>query len=87
MHKDDFCVLWKGVRGMCWNSLLVVVSELLNIWPHPDVIIVHLGGNNIGKKKTVDLLFQIKQDFHYLRILFTSTVLIFSQRSLPDYYG
>lgn len=61
---DSFQVLWKGICGLQWNSLYFHISMLAQFWPSPAILIINLGGNNVGKQTTLGLIFMIKLDLH-----------------------
>ncbi|XP_077140620.1 uncharacterized protein LOC143805314 isoform X3 [Ranitomeya variabilis] len=79
MSADLVRIFWFGIREQKWNSLMDQVTLIYSKFPSPDVIIIHLGGNDIGKLATVGLLFLMKQNFLELRIMFPNTILIFSE--------
>ena len=64
---------------MVWANLLPEVSRLLQQFPPPDGLIIHLGGNDIGKSKTLDIIFTIRDDLLRLQLSFPNTVLVFSE--------
>lgn len=45
----------------------------------PSILVIHLGGNDLGKVKTLDLLFMIKQDLQRFCITSPGTTLVFSE--------
>lgn len=52
---------------------------LSHILPHPDILIIHLGGNDVGKSSTLDLIFLIKHDLQHIHLIFPGTRIIFSE--------
>lgn len=47
------CSAFSGkVSGLQWSSLYLILSQLCLQWPPPLVLVVHAGGNDIGKQKT-----------------------------------
>lgn len=64
---------------MLWAGLFEEVGRLLRRFSPPDVFIIHLGGNDIGKQKTLDVIFSIRDDFHRLQLSFPRTVFVFSE--------
>lgn len=62
LQPESFTVYWKGVRGMKWHQLYFQLSQLCQVWPLPSILLVHLGGNDLGKTRTLDLLSSIKRD-------------------------
>ncbi|XP_069604250.1 serine/arginine repetitive matrix protein 1-like isoform X2 [Ranitomeya imitator] len=79
MSADLVRIFWFGIREQKWSSLMDQVALMYSKFPSPDVIIIHLGGNDIGKRATVDLIFLMKQNFLELRNMFPNTILIFSE--------
>lgn len=53
---------WKGRRGMQWPGLLPLLFRELK-GPKSHVIVVHLGGNDLGLVKGKALIIQAKEDF------------------------
>lgn len=55
-------VFWRVARGMCWSQLLPTVLRFLLDNPPPDIVLVHLGENDLARRKSYSLRVQIKQD-------------------------
>ena len=64
---------------MRWDNLCHHISILSHSLPYPDILIIHLGGNDIGKYSTLDLIFKIKRDLQHIHLSFPSTKIIFSE--------
>ena len=64
---------------MVWANLFEELGLLFQSMPIPDVLIIHLGGNDIGRSKSLDLLFQIKDDLGQLCQSFPELCLFFSE--------
>ncbi|XP_068118230.1 uncharacterized protein [Hyperolius riggenbachi] len=79
LNVDDYHIYWKGGRGMRWASFAPKILSLLDSWPVPDILIVHLGGNDLGKVRTLDLMSQMRQDFQQIHDSFPHTILVFSE--------
>lgn len=79
MGFDAFKVLWFGRKGMQWRMLRDSLSHLHEKWPLPNVIILHLSGNYVGKCNTLQLLAQMKLDLQCLHAVLPNTILIFSE--------
>lgn len=62
---------------MRWQNLFDELSLLLQEFLVPDVLILHLGGNDIGHVKTLDQIFQIKYDLHQFKLSFPNITLFF----------
>lgn len=79
LDRTDFKVMWHRKRGMVWSDLFNEFGILYLKWPAPDILILHLGGKDLGKVKTLNLIYTIRDNL--LRFHFSSlgTVLIFSE--------
>ncbi|XP_048864622.1 uncharacterized protein si:dkeyp-121d4.3 isoform X2 [Brienomyrus brachyistius] len=84
-------VCWKGTQGMRWEQFLPLIQQLKDTWPNPDVIIIHLGGNDLGSGDTETLLAAIRKDLEYMKSIFPQCLLVWSSilprlswRSLED---
>lgn len=44
-------------RGMIWDELQFELRRLFDYWPQPDILIIHLGGNDFGQLTALDLIF------------------------------
>ena len=64
---------------MQWEQLNVQLARLCQLWPMPSILVIHLGGNDLGKCKTLDLLFKIKGDLQRFGLAFPGTVVAFSE--------
>lgn len=60
LQPDSFKLHWKGIRGLQWYELYLHLTKLCQIWPMPSMLVIQLGGNDLGKLRTIDLLFMIK---------------------------
>lgn len=76
----DVCqVLWFGVRGLRLFNFESVLMDRASVWPSPDVLIVHLGGNDIGRARTMHLIMELKRLFLGCKALFPGATLCFSE--------
>lgn len=64
---DFVSVEWLGKRGMRWSQLLPLFDNLLSAGAQPQVVVVHLGENDLGNRSAVSLLSEILHDFRILR--------------------
>jgi len=55
------------------------IRTMLKYEDSPTVLVVHIGGNDIGLEKTKDLCDQLKRLFDWINLLMPDTVLIWSQ--------
>ncbi|CAN2387350.1 hypothetical protein PRIEUP_LOCUS8384, partial [Pristimantis euphronides] len=68
-------VRWIGVRGMRWGRILGEVQRFVSLDGTPDIIVVHAGGNDIGKRPCRD----IKYDILRLWKLYPKMVVVWSE--------
>ncbi|XP_075047299.1 uncharacterized protein LOC142107394 [Mixophyes fleayi] len=55
-------IIWIGHRGMRWRQFLSVLSCEIAARGVPDILVVHLGGNDIGQMKSLELIINIRDD-------------------------
>lgn len=48
-------------------------------WLVPDVLILHAGGNDLGKVNTLNLMWAIKKDIASLKCIFPDAVICFPE--------
>lgn len=79
LDGEDVFICWYGRRRMSWFDLRPTLNRLYSSWPPPNAVVFHLGGNDLGHYKTLDLLCRIKVDLYQLHLILPNTVLIFSE--------
>ncbi|KAM8930714.1 uncharacterized protein RCH25_006646 [Pelodytes ibericus] len=72
-------VRWIGIRGMRWVRLLPELVSLSRLLGPPDVLLIHLGGNDLGSIPVWGLCDLIKQDLARVLILFPDVHLVWSE--------
>ena len=70
-------ITWIGQRGLKWHQLLPLVKSILDS-QHPDLMIVHCGGNDLGTLTGVGLEILMKDTFVQLLKLLPHTAMVFS---------
>ncbi|XP_043111782.1 uncharacterized protein LOC122356787 [Puntigrus tetrazona] len=78
MHPDSIRIWWKGVQGMAWQQLVPLLLQLKDNWPKPDVLIFHLGGNDISTTDPEDFIETVKKDLTSLKSIFPGCLLVWS---------
>ncbi|XP_073690348.1 uncharacterized protein [Garra rufa] len=78
MHPDSVRIWWKGVQGMTWQQLVPLLHQLKDNWPKPDVLIIHLGGNDISTTAPEAFIETVKKDMTSLKNIFPKCRLIWS---------
>ncbi|CAC5412216.1 unnamed protein product [Mytilus coruscus] len=76
---------WYGQRGMKWKNLLPSVEQNLRCYPPPQILIIHLGSNDLGLIKGKELIEQIRLDIMRLHVLLPNLSLVWTE-ILPRRY-
>ncbi|KAM8977597.1 uncharacterized protein RCH25_047235 [Pelodytes ibericus] len=79
-------VRWFGKRGMRWVQLLPEIVELSRILGSPDILVIHLGGNDLGTIPVLGLGDAIKNDLARLRVLFPDVCIVWSEVVPRNYW-
>lgn len=72
-------VRWIGVRGMMWNRVVPKVHRFARWERAPDIMVIHAWGNDLGVRRSRELIRDIRFDFLRLRCDFLGTILIWSE--------
>ncbi|XP_048125071.1 uncharacterized protein LOC125311243 isoform X6 [Alosa alosa] len=75
-----------GGPGMTWTNLMLQMHEVKSNQPYPDMVIIHLGSNNINMKKKEDLLNTIKKDLTLTHNIFPQCQIVWSDMLLMRFY-
>lgn len=75
----SFQVYWFGRRGILWEELLIEFGRILLVCPAPDILLIHLGGNDVGQQKTLDFILRIQHVIHQIKLSFPDLVVGFSE--------
>ncbi|XP_067278698.1 uncharacterized protein si:dkeyp-121d4.3 [Pseudorasbora parva] len=78
MHPNCVRVWWKGVQGMTWQQLVPLLHQLKDNWPKPDVLIIHLGGNDISTTAPEAFIETVQKDMISLKSIFPQCLLVWS---------
>ncbi|CAH2286143.1 Hypothetical predicted protein [Pelobates cultripes] len=79
LESNAVKVFWKGIRGAKWSQLFEIIQQCMLSFPYPEVVIVHLGGNDIGSTKSVNLIKEIKSDLVCITQIFPDVRFIWSE--------
>nr|XP_033796710.1 elastin-like [Geotrypetes seraphini] len=71
-------VSWWGQRGMRWSQLLVLLTDLRSRTSHPDILLIHLGGNDVDAWTGKDLVNRIKDDLRVVWDWFPGVLIVWS---------
>ncbi|XP_066438243.1 serine/arginine repetitive matrix protein 4-like [Eleutherodactylus coqui] len=69
-------VTWHGVRGLRWPDMLKLITDISRSNPRRVILVIHAGGNDLGKMKTRDLLAIMKQDILRFRSCFQEVIIV-----------
>ena len=72
-------VCWLGQPGMHWDQLFLVVTKALGHLPFPDVVVIHLGGNDLTSKGRRQLLQTMRDDLMKVADLVRPAEVIWSE--------
>uniref|UniRef100_A0A8C2FN82 Si:dkeyp-121d4.3 n=1 Tax=Cyprinus carpio TaxID=7962 RepID=A0A8C2FN82_CYPCA len=75
---DSVRIWWKGMQGMTWQQLVPLLLQLKDNWPKPDVLIIHLGGNDISTTDPEAFIETVKKDMTSLKSIFPECLLVWS---------
>ncbi|XP_066462343.1 uncharacterized protein [Eleutherodactylus coqui] len=71
-------VRWRGIRGLQWPRLLQEVLKISS-WKNDRVILViHAGGNDLGKIKVAELIALMKADIFRFKEFFKRVIIVWS---------
>ena len=72
-------IWWQGYGGLTLKTLQRRINHIANLEDAPSVIVIHCGGNDIGKTKTQKLLVNVQEVHKFLSLKFPSTKLVWSE--------
>lgn len=80
LDQSKYNVIWVGHSGLQFYQVYGICQALGNSSTniHPAYLIIHAGGNDIGRIRGGLLRYNIKQTIRYLQSLFPSTCIIWS---------
>ena len=55
-------ITWRGKGGMLWSDLRQVLNEMVTGGVTPDVLVLHLGENDLGNRRGIMILKDMKED-------------------------
>ncbi|XP_029442384.1 E3 ubiquitin-protein ligase TRIM39-like [Rhinatrema bivittatum] len=72
LERWNWRIAWFGKQGMGWDELLPFLQEQVDMWGVPRIIVIHLGGNDVGRKSCRELLACIRKDLAQIMIRWPS---------------
>lgn len=79
-------IRWKGIRGMSWYALTATVEDEIKFIPPPNLLVIQLGSNDLGKKKGCELINDMKRDLLRLHLLLPNTKIVWSDILMRRYW-
>lgn len=76
--RREAYIRWLGVPGMLWGRLVSEVQRYAARDRPSDVLVLHVGGNDLGLRSMIDITRDIKLDVGCLREEFPDMVIIWS---------
>ena len=76
LHQTKCKIVWLGQSGMHWTQLLPALQYQMICRGQPEIIIIHLGGNDIDAIPQTKFIKLIKNDIQYVQSVFSSTTFI-----------
>ncbi|KAM4045382.1 uncharacterized protein ACNLHF_009210 [Anomaloglossus baeobatrachus] len=77
--RDVALVRWLGVRGLGWSRVLQEVHKHARLDRPPEVLVLHVGGNDLGERPFRILIKDIKHDLLRLWMSFPGITLVWSE--------
>lgn len=78
ISREEACIRWIGRPGMQWARVLPEVQHFACIDRPPDVLVLHVGGNDLGGHPIRELIKDVEIDFLRLRTSFPEMLIICS---------
>ncbi|XP_063047054.1 uncharacterized protein LOC134440837 isoform X2 [Engraulis encrasicolus] len=69
---------WKGELAMKWAGLVPQLLQLARDWPIPDMLIIHLGDDDIILRDTQELQCAMEKDLTFIHNLFPHCLIVWS---------
>ncbi|KAK3102187.1 hypothetical protein FSP39_009460 [Pinctada imbricata] len=79
LDRFNASVWWQGQSGLVWKQLERKLLYLLKFEDAPQIILLHCGGNDIGKEKSIILRHRMVDTLLRLHKHFPNTMFVWSQ--------
>ncbi|XP_041427048.1 uncharacterized protein LOC108697507 [Xenopus laevis] len=70
---------WRGIGGLRWLQILPEVVAISRVTPPPVILVIHAGGNDLGRVRVAELLSLIRSDVGRFNAFFSDMVLVWSE--------
>ncbi|XP_077314597.1 uncharacterized protein LOC143996435 isoform X2 [Lithobates pipiens] len=78
LSREEGTVRWLGIPGMLWSRVLPEIHRYARLDRPPNVVLLHVGGNDLGLRCARELIRDIKFDLLRLQASFPDTIFIWS---------
>ncbi|XP_077155137.1 serine/arginine-rich splicing factor 4 [Ranitomeya variabilis] len=72
-------VNWRGIRGLRWNQVFKEMVGIARMAERPVILVLHAGGNDLGKQKVAELYKWVTTDMERFSWLFRNMILVWSE--------
>lgn len=76
--KDLLQVRWIGVRGMLWSRVLAEIRFHALCDRGPDIVLLHVGGNDMALRPSREIIRDIKSDILCLLTMYPDLIIVWS---------
>ncbi|XP_069800969.1 uncharacterized protein [Dendropsophus ebraccatus] len=78
-QRSEVRIRWIGVGGLLWSGVLPEFHFHARLDRPPDILVLHVGGNDIGVRASRELIRDIKFDILRLWSMFPGVVIVWSE--------
>ncbi|XP_077141285.1 uncharacterized protein LOC143805642 [Ranitomeya variabilis] len=78
LYLSGIKVNWRGLRGLQWKQVFKEMVGIARMAEHPVIMVVHAGGNDLGKQKVAELYKWVTTDMERFSCLFRNIILVWS---------
>ncbi|XP_066442677.1 serine/arginine repetitive matrix protein 1-like [Eleutherodactylus coqui] len=82
ISQDYATVRWIGTRGMLWREVLPEVHRFARLDRPPDILVLDVGGNDLGIRPFRELTRDIRYDILRLLSSFPGLIIVFSELTI-----
>ncbi|XP_077148132.1 uncharacterized protein LOC143808854 [Ranitomeya variabilis] len=72
-------VNWRGIRGLRWNQVFKEMVGIARMAERPVILVLHAGGNDLGKQKVAELYKWVTTDMERFSWLFRNMIMVWSE--------
>lgn len=79
LQRIGVSIWWQGRGGLVLSKMKQAIQTLLKFEDPPHVIVIHVGGNDLGNENTYVLCDKLREFMSWLAKIMPTTVLVWSQ--------